>query len=196
VKFEGSHTLPLTPAEVAQRLVDPRALCACVPGLVSLEPRADALSRYDAVLEVRLPALTGRFEGSLEVLDQHPPERLTLRLAGKGALGFVNGQVALTLSPLESAAAAPASSSADAAAPVQTRVNYDADVQIGGTVARLGQRMLSGITREMAGQFFGALARWNPQRPDEKVAPSPVQSALDLAARTALRGLGLRRDED
>ena len=74
-------------------------------------------------------------------------------------------------------------------------VAYAADVQIGGQVARLGQRMISGVTREMAGQFFSAFERWRPEAPEEKVAAPPARSFFQLLWRTLLRLLGLRRDD-
>jgi len=176
VRLEGRETVRRTPAEAYAGLNDPRALRACTPGLERLDPRDP--DHYDAVLEVKLPAITGRFEGTLEYLERHPSDRLRLRLQGKGAVGFVDGEVALELSP----------------APEGVSIHYVADVQVGGQVARLGQRMLSGVTREMAGQFFQAFESWRPEAADVKVAAPPGRSFLQLVWRTLLRVLGLRRD--
>jgi hypothetical protein len=177
VKLEGRQVIDTSLAQAWQRIVDPRVLRACTPGLEKLEAR-DA-DHYDALLEVRMPAITGRFEGTLEFLERVPPERLKLRLAGKGAVGFVDGEVTLTLAPVDEG----------------TSIAYSADVQIGGQVARLGQRMISGVTREMAGQFFSALERWRPEAPEEKVAAPPARSFFQLLWFTLLRLLGLRRDD-
>ncbi|HXZ85211.1 MAG TPA: SRPBCC domain-containing protein, partial [Myxococcota bacterium] len=110
--------------------------------------------------------------------ERRPPDHLRLRLAGKGPVGFVDGEVALELARVDEG----------------TRVQYAADVQVGGQVARLGQRMLSGVTREMAGQFFAAFERWRPEAPDQVVAPGAGRSFLQLLWRSLLRLLGLRRD--
>ena len=75
-------------------------------------------------------------------------------------------------------------------------MQWTAEVQLGGTVARLGQRMLSGVTREMAAQFFTALGRWDPAKPDEKVVPSAAQAAMQVAGRSVQRSLGLLDEED
>jgi carbon monoxide dehydrogenase subunit G len=180
VKLEGSQDIALPPPLAWERLADPRALRACVPGPERLE--AQGPDRYDALLEVKIPAVTGRFEGSLEYLERQPPDRLRLRLRGKGALGFVDGDVVLTLAGVDLPGGA------------GTRVQYAADVQVGGQVGRLGQRMISGVTREMAGQFFGALERWQPEAPAARAAPSPARALLPLVVGSALRWLGLRRD--
>jgi hypothetical protein len=177
VRLEGRQVIETPLAQAWERIVDPRVLRACTPGLEKLEAR-DA-DHYDALLEVRMPALTGRFEGTLEYLERVPPERVRLRLSGKGAVGFVDGDVTLSLSQVDEG----------------TCVQYVADVQIGGQVARLGQRMISGVTREMAGQFFSAFERWRPEAPDQKVSEPPGRSFLQLVWRTLLRLLGLRRDD-
>jgi carbon monoxide dehydrogenase subunit G len=176
VRFEGNETVTRTLQETWAGLNDPRALSACTPGLERLEPRDP--DHYDAVLEVKLPALTGRFEGTLEYLERHPTDRARLRLQGKGPVGFVDGEVTLELSPAERG----------------TAIHYVADVQIGGQIARLGQRMLSGVTREMAGQFFRAFEHWRPEAADVKVAAPPGRSFVALLWRSLLRILGLRRD--
>ena len=177
MRLDGRQVIDTPIAQAWERIVDPRVLRACTPGLEKLEAR-DA-DHYDALLEVRMPAITGRFEGALEFLERVPPQRLKLRLAGKGAIGFVDGEVTLSLSEVDEG----------------TSIQYVADVQVGGQVARLGQRMISGVTREMAGQFFSAFERWRPEAPEEKVAETTGRSVFQLLWRTILRLLGLRRDD-
>lgn len=176
MRLDGRQVVDMPPATAWQRLNDPRVLKACTPGLDHLEAR-DA-DHFDAVLEVKLPAITGRFEGTLEYLERQPPEKVRLRVQGKGSVGFVDGEVTLELAPVDEG----------------TSVHYVADVQIGGQVARLGQRMLSGVTREMAAQFFTAFEKWRPEEPEQKVAAPPGRSALQLFWRMLLRLVGLRRD--
>jgi carbon monoxide dehydrogenase subunit G len=36
-------------------------------------------------------------------------------------------------------------------------VSYDADVQVGGLIASVGQRMLGGVTKMMLDQFFSRM---------------------------------------
>ncbi|MFI5314203.1 MAG: CoxG family protein [Myxococcota bacterium] len=176
MRLEGRQIVDLPQQAVFERLNDPRVLRACTPGLEKLDAR-DA-DHFDAVLEVKLPAITGRFEGTLEVLERRPVDHLKLRLQGKGAVGLVDGEVTLDVASVDEGSS----------------VQYVAEVQIGGQIARLGQRMLSGVTREMAGQFFAAFERWRPEAPEAVVAPSQGRSLLQLVWRSLLRILGLRRD--
>ncbi len=179
MKLEGRQVVDVALEKAWTRINDPRVLKACTPGLERLEPRGDDPNHYDAVLEVRLPAITGRFEGTIDYLERVEPERIKLRLQGKGAVGFVDGEVTLSLARVDEG----------------TSVAYSADVQVGGQVARLGQRMISGVTREMAGQFFSAFERWREEAPDQKVAAPPAKSFFQLVWRLLLRLVGLRRDD-
>jgi carbon monoxide dehydrogenase subunit G len=182
VKIEGRERVELPRERVFAALDDPAVLRACTPGLTRLEQTAP--DRYEATLEIQLPAITGRFEGSVVILEREAPERMRLQLAGKGAPGFVNGTAELRL----------------AEADAGTEVAYTADVQVGGQVARLGQRMLSGVSKELAGQFFeafqAAAAGGAPDAEGSVAAPrarSPIPAGLQLLWRTLLNLLGLSK---
>ncbi len=174
MKLEGSGRLAAPRETTFARLTDPEVLRRCVPGLEKLEPLGD--DRYAAVLDVKLAAIHGRFSGDALFVERTPPERLRIRLDGKGAPGFVRADVVLSLTP----------------AGAETDVRYQADVQVGGQIARLGQRMISGLSKEMAGQFFEALARIDRVPPTESAALSPLRAALQLLWRSLLRLLGRR----
>jgi carbon monoxide dehydrogenase subunit G len=176
--------VPGAPAQTFARLLDPAVIRRCTPGLEKLEEVAPG--RFDALLEVKLPAVSGRFSGSIEHLERVEAERLALRLTGKGPPGHVDGRASFALAPV----------------PEGTEIAWQADVQIGGVIARLGQRMLSGVAKEMAGQFFeafGAIAReasapgaGAPVAPAPAQAKSPLLAFVQLAWRSLLRWLGLR----
>ena len=56
-----------------------------------------------------------------------------------------------------------------------TELSYDADASVGGTIGGVGQRMLAGVTKKMAGQFFSALdADIAGVRPAEVALDAPV----------------------
>ena len=79
MKLDGRQVVDVPIAKAFERLNDPRALKACTPGLERLDAR-DA-DHFDAVLEVKLPAITGRFEGTLEYLERQPKD---IRIASLG----------------------------------------------------------------------------------------------------------------
>lgn len=174
MKLEGTESLETPLLDCWRRINDPVVLRACAPGLISLTESGSDV--YDAVLELKLPALSGRFTGTVEFVERHEPERLRLRLRGKGAPGFVEASAEVRLAETDEG----------------TQLRYTAEVQVGGQLARLGQRMISGVTREMAGQFFENLDRYQPG--GRTAPPSAIRSFLTLLWRSLLRLLGLRRD--
>ena len=188
MRIEGRETVPAARDVVWRALQDPAVLRACTPGLVRLDETAP--DHYEATLEVKVPAVTGRFDGSADVVERQEPERMRLRVKGKGPPGFVDGSAELRLAE---------------AAEGATEVHYVAEVQVGGQVARLGQRMLSGVTREMAGQFFEQLARVTSAQTAQAGAgaagavaappapPNPLLAGLQLFWRTLLNLLGLSK---
>ena len=191
MKLQGTRSLAVPLALAWRRLADPSVIQQCTPGLERLEETEP--DHFEAVLEIKLPAMTGRFTGSIDFLERTPEERLRMRVRGKGPAGFVDGEATLALAAAHSATAGGA-----------TTVSWSADVAVGGQVARLGQRMISGVAKEMAGQFFDALERVGSEEAGATSAgasgdaPSaalpPWRAALQLAWRTLLRLLGLRRD--
>ena len=121
-------------------------------------------------------------------LERREPSCLRLRLSGKGPPGFVEGEATLELVESETEAG------------LGTEFHYVADVQVGGSVGRLGQRMLSGLVKEMAGQFFEAFGQGSAPRNGEAAGSHPAPQAagqlhllLQLVWRSLLRLLGLRR---
>jgi len=64
-----------------------------------------------------------------------------MAVEGSGGPGFVRGNAAMQLSDVDGG----------------TRVSYDADVQVGGLIASVGQRMLGGVTKMMLDQFFNRM---------------------------------------
>jgi carbon monoxide dehydrogenase subunit G len=187
VRIEGSEKVAVPRSAVWSGLNDPAVLRACTPGLTRLDESSK--DHFDAVLELAIPALTGRFEGSVDIVERAEKERMKLRLKGQGSPGFVNGTAELHLADADGGG---------------TQLGYVVDVQVGGQIARLGQRMIFGVTKEMLGQFFEALERRlaapaAAPRPDAShapaaaAAPPALGSLFQLAWRTLLNLLGLSK---
>jgi uncharacterized protein len=184
MRIDGTEIVSIPRAVAWRGVTEPELLRACTPGLSRLDETQPG--HFDAVLELTLPAVNGRFEGSVDVLERDEPNRVKMRIKGKGAPGFVDGTAEIQLEDAPNGG---------------TKVVYVADVQIGGQVARLGQRMIFGATRELAGQFFEALERhynqtkWRAEQAAAK-APKPrgaLLAGLQLAWRLLLNRLGLSR---
>ena len=171
MKIEGSAQVAMAPAQAWQHINDPESLRRCTPGMTKLVETAPDI--YEATIELALPAIRGRFDGTVEFLERRPSDRVQIRLQGKGPPGFVNGEVVLELRPADGG----------------TTFQYSADVQVGGQIARLGQRMVSGMAKDMAAQFFEAFERLDTATRGEPVARSPIAAFFDLLWRSIKRVL-------
>jgi hypothetical protein len=140
MKIEGSNDIPVPREQVWQAFLDPATLAQAIPGCEKLE--AMGPEEFRATMKVGVAAIKGTFEGKVRLFDQDPPNRYRMALEGKGGPGFVRGEAAMELSDVDGG----------------TRVSYSADVQVGGLIASVGQRMLGGVSRMMLDQFFGRMA--------------------------------------
>jgi carbon monoxide dehydrogenase subunit G len=136
VKIEGSSDIPAPRERVWAAFLDPAVLARALPGCEGLE--AIGPGEYKAKVKIGVAAIKGSFEGKVRLFDQEPPNRYKMALEGSGGPGFVRGEAGMELSDAEGG----------------TRVTYSADVQVGGLIASVGQRMLGGVSKMMLDQFF------------------------------------------
>ena len=139
MKIEGSSDIPAPIDRVWTAFLDPTTLAAALPGCEKLE--AIGPGEFKATMKVGVGPVKGTFEGKVRLADQEPPHRYRMAIEGSGGPGFVRGEAAMELAPVEGG----------------TRVSYNADVQIGGLIASVGQRMLGGVSRMMLDQFFARM---------------------------------------
>lgn len=139
MKIEGSYDLPAPRQKVWAALLDPVRLATAMAGCEKLEAVGEG--EYRAILKIGVAAVKGTFEGKVRLSDLEPPNRYRMAVEGSGGPGFVRGEAALELSDVEGG----------------TRIHYSADVQVGGLIAGVGQRMLGGISRMMLDEFFSRM---------------------------------------
>ncbi|MBI4608727.1 MAG: carbon monoxide dehydrogenase subunit G [Candidatus Rokubacteria bacterium] len=140
MKIEGSYDIPAPRDRVWQALLDPAQLAKAIPGCEELEAIGEG--EYKATMKVGVAAVKGTFQGKVKLSDIQPPTRYRMAVEGSGGPGFVRGEAAMELSEVEGG----------------TRVACSADVQIGGLIAGVGQRMLGGVAKMMLDQFFSRMA--------------------------------------
>lgn len=139
MKVSGTTTLYAPRERMWQSLNDPAFLQLCLPGCESME--AIGPDQYQAILTVGIAAVKGKYSGTVTLSEKEPPQRFTMQVQGKGPGGFLQGTGVLEL----------------AEAPQGTQVTYQGDVQVGGPIASVGQRLLEGAAKMLVGQFFTAV---------------------------------------
>lgn len=137
VKAEYVFDAPVE--RVWQVLLDPASLAHCMPGCEELVPLGG--QEYEATLSVGVGAVRGTFKVTITLADQVPMRSYTLAVEGKGSPGFVRGQGRISLEPQGQG----------------TLVRVEGEAQVGGTIARVGQRLLSSVNKMMLDRFFACL---------------------------------------
>lgn len=141
MQLDGHKTIPTTPDRAYRLLTDPEVLVRTMPGLKRLTPSGE--NRYEAEMEMGVAAIKGRYQGVMSIEDAIAGQSYRLVMEGQGPGGFVQVNMAVALSPLDEG----------------TDIHYSGEARVGGTVAGVGQRMLSGVATFIMGQFFGAIAK-------------------------------------
>lgn len=139
MKLTGEQALPAPRQAVWDLLVDPQRLMRLVPGCEKLE--ATGPDQFAGVISVGIAAVKGVYQGTIRLEDKRPLEHYKMTIDGKGKQGFARGSGTLDLT-------------ADGAQ--RTVIRYSGDVQIGGPLLQVGQRMVESAAKMMLGQFFAA----------------------------------------
>jgi uncharacterized protein len=140
MKISGTHTVAATQDRVYGLLLDPLVLARCMPGCESLDPIGE--NEYAMRLKMVLASVSGLFDGKVRVAETNPPDSFRLIVEGSGKIGFMKGDGLLNLSSVES----------------QTAVRFEGDVQIGGTIAAVGQRLVDATAKMLIKRFFERLS--------------------------------------
>jgi carbon monoxide dehydrogenase subunit G len=140
MKVSGTATLHGPVDRVYAVLNDPAVLVRTIPGCERLEQTGT--DAYRMTVTAGVASIRGSFSGDVRLTDQRAPHSFVLRASGSGAPGTVTADVAVTLAD-----------SGDGG----TLLSYDADAVVGGMVGGVGQRVLSGVAKKTAAEFFTAV---------------------------------------
>jgi carbon monoxide dehydrogenase subunit G len=151
MKLNGTQTFSAPRQKVWEFLTDPQRLAKCIPGCEKLETISE--NEFSGVLNVGLAAVKGMYNGKVKLDEMQPPLHYKMLLDGKGKQGFIKGTGTIDLEEQGG----------------QTLLKYSGDVQVGGPLASVGQRMIDGAAKMMIGQFFTALEAEIKAMPGEEV---------------------------
>lgn len=145
MKIAGEHVFAASPDVVWPMLQDPTVLANVLPGCEKLEEISP--HTYEGVLKVRIGPVQGVFQGTIKLENIKTVDSQNMgydmQVEGSGPSGFVRGSGALQLT-------------GDAQS---TTMTYEGDVQIGGRIASVGQRLLDTSARAVIRQSLEGLDR-------------------------------------
>jgi hypothetical protein len=142
MEMTGEQVIPAVKAEVWRGLNDPEILKGCITGCVALDKVTD--TEFAIVTIAEVGPLKAKFGGKLRLADLDPPNSYSLIFDGQGgSAGFGKGSAKVSL----------------AAEDAGTRLSYAVNIQVGGKLAQIGSRLIGGVAKKVADDFFAAFNR-------------------------------------
>jgi carbon monoxide dehydrogenase subunit G len=184
VKIDGDYVFDGPREAVWEILRDPDVLASALPGTQSLEQVSE--NEYQGEMQVRIGPVGGLFSGRVVISDEVPPESLTMSVEGKGKPGFVKGTGNVQLASQEGN---------------KTLMQYQGDMEVGGRLASVGQRMMDSVSKSLLKQGLDSInqaliANLDSEQTGEAVeyeAPSEAEFAASVAKDMAGEALSSRR---
>ena len=141
LNFEGTYQISAPRENVWDFVSDPNKIARCLPDLKSVEVGAD--NRFTVIARVGIGFMKGDFKFQLAIVEQSPPSHARLKGTGSGLGSSVNMDTSIDLSEADGG----------------TKLTYKADVQIGGTLASVGQRVIGGTTEKTIADVFSCVKK-------------------------------------
>ena len=156
MEINGEQRIAAPRDDVWRALNDPDVLRRCIPGCESLERVSE--TEFSGTVTAKVGPVKATFGGHARLSDVDAPNGYTLSGEGKGATGFAKGEASVRLTE-------------DGA---ETVLVYAAKAQVGGKLAQVGSRLIDGVTRKLAEQFFTNLTACVASEVPAAVAGQPV----------------------
>lgn len=169
MKLSGSAQFAAPPEKVWDALLSPDVLSRTIPGCERLEPTGE--NTYDLTVTAGVASIKGTYKGTVTLTDLQPHSELTMRVEGAGSAGTIGVTVLVRFQP---------------GAEDTTEMSYDADAVVGGMIGGVGQRMLTSVSKRLAGEFFAAvndvLTGAEAPAPAAEVAPTEAAAPVPAGA--------------
>jgi len=168
MEMTGEFRIPAPRQRVWEALNDPEILKQSIPGCQTLEKVSD--TEFNGKVVASVGPVRATFDGKVTLSDLDPPQSYTISGEGSGGVaGFAKGGAKVNLAE-------------DGGATV---LHYEVQAQVGGKLAQVGSRLIDGVARKMASDFFGRFAATVAPEPTPAAAAEPIKSEAAAAAPAA-----------
>ncbi len=144
MKLEGTYLFREKREQVWSTLMDPDAISSAIPGVEEFVPLEGEEYAWRAIAKVSMAAVSGRFSGQVRMSEIQAPVSYRLTVSGEGQGSIISGNVVMQLEDRDGGG---------------TVLQWDAEANISGKLARVGQRLIKAAANMMSKRFFGNLAR-------------------------------------
>ena len=139
MEMTGEQLIALPQQATWDALNDTAVLMDCIPGCDSIDKQSD--NEYLLTMTAKVGPVSAKFKGRMTLSNVNPPNAYTLHFEGQGGVaGFAKGEANVQLTPAEEG----------------TTLSYSVKASIGGKLAQVGARLIDGVAKKMAEQFFTA----------------------------------------
>ena len=140
MKLIGSYKLKVKKEIVWNALNDPEILKKCIPGCDSFEKENNNTFNVSATNQIG--PMNATFSGTVKLSNIEENVSYTLSGEGQSSVGFANGNANVKLTEADEI----------------TILTYEVNIDVGGKIAQLGSRLISGVGKKMSDYFFGRFA--------------------------------------
>ena len=141
MEFSGAVDIRAPRDRVFAFLIDPDQVGSCGPGVESIE-KVDA-SHFKAKAKVGVGFISALFTVNLELVEAQEPDRAVIRASGQAPGNAVDATGTMNL--------------VDGSEPGTTTMLWAAQVNISGSIASLGARLIDSTANKMIAQTFDCI---------------------------------------
>jgi len=166
MEMQGNRLLAITQQQAWDALNDPEVLKVCIAGCDKVERTGE--DQFAVGVAIKIGPVSAKFSGKITLADMAPPDSYTLSFEGQGGpAGFGKGSAKVQLAPATGG----------------TALSYSVQASVGGKIAQLGQRLIDGVAKSMAEDFFKRFDQEMQKR--YPAAPAPAASVVESSASDA-----------
>jgi carbon monoxide dehydrogenase subunit G len=141
MEMQGERRIPAPRQQVWEKLNDPDTLKLCIPGCQEIDKIS--ATEFTAKVKAKVGPVSATFNGKVRLTDLDPPSGYTISGEGTGGIaGFAKGGATVALTEEGG----------------ETVLKYGVQAQVGGKLAQIGSRLVDGVARKMADDFFNKFA--------------------------------------